>query len=154
MSKEKTCSFFSSLYIKNVQTCRWHPSTMMSFCCGEVLANTISVWFLRMSSIWSWDRSFRSVPWITQALASLNGHVKTLMWALLSFLCLCVNVPYLGLTWLTGMLRRAAMSSTVSLPSEMIPTPLAMALAVIGWSPVTIMTFKNNRNDFLLAATD
>ncbi len=47
---------------------------------------------------------------------------------------------YLGLTWLTGILRRAAMSSTVSLPSEMIPTPLAMALAVMGWSPVTMMT--------------
>lgn len=37
-----------------------------------------------------------------------------------------------GLTWLTGMLSRAAMSSTVSLPSEMIPTPLAMAFAVMG----------------------
>lgn len=34
------------------------------------------------------------------------------------------------------------MSSTVSLPSEMIPTPLAMALAVIGWSPVTMMTLN------------
>lgn len=32
------------------------------------------------------------------------------------------------------------MSSTVSLPSEMMPTPLAMALAVMGWSPVTMMT--------------
>lgn len=47
---------------------------------------------------------------------------------------------YLGLTWLTGMFRRAAMSSTVSLPSEMMPTPLAIALAVMGWSPVTMMT--------------
>ena len=26
------------------------------------------------------------------------------------------------------------------IPSDMIPTPLAMALAVIGWSPVTMMT--------------
>ena len=32
------------------------------------------------------------------------------------------------------------MSSTVSLPSEIMPTPLAMAFAVIGWSPVTMMT--------------
>lgn len=48
---------------------------------------------------------------------------------------------YLGLTSLMGMLRRAAMSSMVSLPSEMMPTPLAMALAVIGWSPVTMMTY-------------
>ena len=32
------------------------------------------------------------------------------------------------------------MSSTVSLPSEMIPTLFAMALAVMGWSPVTMMT--------------
>ena len=30
---------------------RWHPSTMMSFCCGDVLANTISVWYIRISSI-------------------------------------------------------------------------------------------------------
>lgn len=52
---------------------------------------------------------------------------------------------YLGLTWLTGMLSRAAISSTVSLPSEMMPTPLAMALAVIGWSPVTMITWNANR---------
>lgn len=32
------------------------------------------------------------------------------------------------------------MSSTVSLPSEMIPTLDAMALAVMGWSPVTMIT--------------
>ena len=57
-------------------TCLWQPSTMISFCCGEVLAKTISVWFLSMSSIWSWLRSFRSVPWITQALASLNNTDK------------------------------------------------------------------------------
>ena len=38
------------------------------------------------------------------------------------------------------MPSRAAMSSTVSLPSEMMPTDLAMALAVMGWSPVTMMT--------------
>merc|ERR1712110_1208502 len=34
----------------------------------------------------------------------------------------------------------AAMSSTVSCPSEMMPTERAMALAVMGWSPVTMMT--------------
>merc|ERR1719433_1554917 len=33
-----------------------------------------------------------------------------------------------------------AMSSTVSWPSEMMPTDLAIALAVMGWSPVTMMT--------------
>ena len=32
------------------------------------------------------------------------------------------------------------MSSTVSLPSEMMPTLAAMALAVMGWSPVTMIT--------------
>ncbi len=40
------------------------------------------------------------------------------------------------------MFSLAAISSTVSLPSEMIPTPLAMALAVIGWSPVTMITYN------------
>lgn len=56
-----------------VSTCLWQPSTMISFCCGEVLAKTISVWYLRMSSSCSGARSFRSPPWTTQALASLEG---------------------------------------------------------------------------------
>ena len=54
-----------------------------------------------------------------------------------------LGTPHLGLTWLTGMLSRAAMSSTVSLPSDIMPTPLAMALAVIGWSPVTMITWQD-----------
>lgn len=37
------------------------------------------------------------------------------------------------------------MSSTVSLPSEMMPTLAAMALAVIGWSPVTMITCRWNQ---------
>ena len=37
------------------------------------------------------------------------------------------------------------MSSTVSLPSEMMPTLAAMALAVMGWSPVTMITCKGNQ---------
>lgn len=44
------------------------------------------------------------------------------------------------------------MSSTVSLPSEMMPTPLAMALAVIGWSPVTMMTCNKKWENLLTAA--
>ena len=44
------------------------------------------------------------------------------------------------------------MSSTVSLPSEMIPTPLAMALAVMGWSPVTMMTCGRKEDNLLNAA--
>lgn len=52
---------------------------------------------------------------------------------------------HLGLTSETGTLRRAAMSSTVSLPSEMIPTPLAIALAVMGWSPVTMITCRDSQ---------
>lgn len=38
--------------------CRWQPSTMISFCCGEVLANTISVWFFRISSSCSLEISW------------------------------------------------------------------------------------------------
>lgn len=53
---------------------------------------------------------------------------------------ICEQNTHLGLTWLRGMSSLSAMSSTVSLPSEMMPTPLAMALAVIGWSPVTMIT--------------
>lgn len=44
------------------------------------------------------------------------------------------------------------MSSTVSLPSEMMPTPLAMALAVIGWSPVTMMTCNKKQDNLVNAA--
>ena len=55
--------------------------------------------------------------------------------------------PHLGLTWLTGMLSLAAMSSTVSLPSDMMPTPLAMALAVMGWSPVTMITCEKEKRE-------
>lgn len=48
---------------------------------------------------------------------------------------------YLLLTCSTGMPFLRAISSTVSLPSEMIPTLAAIAFAVIGWSPVTIITW-------------
>lgn len=64
------------------------------------------------------------------------------------------TITHLGLTWLRGMFSLSAMSSTVSLPSEMMPTPLAMALAVIGWSPVTMITWPetespiNNRRHY------
>lgn len=44
------------------------------------------------------------------------------------------------------------MSSTVSFPSEMMPTPLAMALAVIGWSPVTMMTCDEEEDNLSNAA--
>lgn len=40
------------------------------------------------------------------------------------------------------------MSSTVSLPSEMMPTLAAMALAVMGWSPVTMITCGKSSTPF------
>lgn len=43
------------------------------------------------------------------------------------------------------------MSSTVSLPSEMIPTLAAMALAVMGWSPVTMITCWGGDRQTLVA---
>lgn len=60
-------------------TCLWQPSTMMSFCWGEVRAKTISVWFCRISSICSEVKSLRSVPWMTQALASLRRDEGTVV---------------------------------------------------------------------------
>ena len=51
--------------------CRWHPSTMISFCWGDVRANTISEWLHRTSSIWAGVMSLKSIPWITAARASL-----------------------------------------------------------------------------------
>merc|ERR550532_36323 len=71
----------------------WQPSTMISFCWGEVLANTISVWYIRISSI---------------------------CFSLMSLISL-------GLTSLTSTPFLAATSSTVSVPSEMIPTDLGTA---------------------------
>lgn len=55
---------------------------------------------------------------------------------------------YFRFTWSTGTRRRAAMSSTVSLPSEMMPTLAAMALAVMGWSPVTMITWRKASTPF------
>lgn len=50
-------------------------------------------------------------------------------------------IQHLLLTCSTGMRFLSAMSSTVSLPSVMMPTLAAIALAVIGWSPVTMTTW-------------
>ena len=55
----------------------------------------------------------------------------------------CLVWPYLGFTSSTGTPRSAATSSIVRLPSEMMPTPRAMALAVMGWSPVTMITWNS-----------
>merc|ERR1719331_3243941 len=46
---------------------RWQPSTMISFCCGEVLAKTISVWYIRISSRAFSERSLISPPCTTAA---------------------------------------------------------------------------------------
>src|SRR6218665_961677 len=51
----------------------------------------------------------------------------------------CID-EYLGSTSSTGTPLLLAMSSTVLFPCEMIPTCLAIAFAVMGWSPVTIIT--------------
>ena len=67
-------SFTPSPVTATIWPWRWQPSTMISFCWGEVLANTISLWFLRMSSIWAGVMSLRSVPWTTQAWASLESE--------------------------------------------------------------------------------
>merc|ERR1711953_1440655 len=55
---------------------RWQPSTMINFCWGEVLANTISVWYIRISSICFSLMSLISPPWTTQALASLGDDTN------------------------------------------------------------------------------
>merc|ERR1712110_1135541 len=82
----------------------------------EVLAKTISVWYIRISSRAFSERSLISPPCTTAAIASLRLTSDT-------------GIPFL-----------VAMSSTVSVPSEMIPTERAIALAVMGWSPVTMIT--------------
>jgi hypothetical protein len=43
------------------------------------------------------------------------------------------------------------MSSTVSLPSEIMPTLAAMALAVMGWSPVTMITWRGTSRPLTLS---
>jgi len=57
--------------------CLWHPSTMMSFCCGDVRANTISVWLASTSSIWAGVMSRRSLPCTTHAFASLQRRYSS-----------------------------------------------------------------------------
>lgn len=128
------------------RTSRWQLSTITSFCWGLVRANTISGWVRSTSTSSDGSMSFSCMPLITQARASLGrkvgGHHH---WGL--SLGRAWEDPwgepkgaYFRLTWSTGTRRRAAMSSTVSLPSEMMPTLAAIALAVMGWSPVTIIT--------------
>ncbi len=56
-----------------VFTRRWQLSTIISFCWGEVLANTISGWFRSASSNSSLLISFSWPPLITQARASLHA---------------------------------------------------------------------------------
>jgi len=51
---------------------RWHPSTMISFCCGDVRAKTISSWYFRILSNSLGDNSFKRPPWITAARASIG----------------------------------------------------------------------------------
>lgn len=76
--KGPTCAHTRTQTRSRPLTCLWQPSTMMSFCWGEVRANTISVWFLSRSSRYSELMSFRSEPCTTQALASLgNTHTQT-----------------------------------------------------------------------------
>lgn len=48
---------------------------MMSFCWGEVRANTISLWFCRISSSCSEFMFFRSEPCTTMALTSLKEAI-------------------------------------------------------------------------------
>lgn len=74
---------------------------------------------------------------------NISAKLRHMSWKTWRHLRLNKKTTYLGFTWLNGMLRRSAMSSTVSFPSEMMPTPLAMALAVIGWSPVTMITWAH-----------
>ena len=50
-----------------------------------------------------------------------------------------------GLTWEIGSFNSSAKSSTVLLPAEMIPTDLAIVLAVTGWSPI----FKKDKLEIM-----
>mmetsp|Transcript_39307 Transcript_39307/g.99062 ORF Transcript_39307/g.99062 Transcript_39307/m.99062 type:complete len:280 (-) Transcript_39307:1742-2581(-) len=106
-------SFTPSPVTATTDLARWLPSTITSFCCGEVRANTI--WgYSSTRSRSSSDMSLSCEPVTTMALA------------------------WLGSTSSTGTPRFLAMSSTVS--SVMMFTCRAIALAVMGWSPVTMMT--------------
>lgn len=53
-------------------TCLWQPSTMISFCWGDVRAKTISACSRRISSSCSALISFSSIPFTTAAVASLT----------------------------------------------------------------------------------
>mmetsp|Transcript_49857 Transcript_49857/g.69207 ORF Transcript_49857/g.69207 Transcript_49857/m.69207 type:complete len:204 (-) Transcript_49857:851-1462(-) len=93
---------------------RWKPSTMRSFCWGDVRAKTICS-NLMMASSWSSVMSRSWSPLITTALQSseLMSH---------------------------GCLPCSSASVSAVGTSRMMPTCWAMALAVMGWSPVTITT--------------
>src|SRR6218665_1786454 len=79
-----------------------------------------------------------------------NGHVSYSM----RFTIMRIHglLYYLGSTSSTDIPILRAMSSAVPLPGEMIPTALAMALAVMGWSPVTMMTLMPASRHLLTAS--
>jgi len=52
--------------------CLWQLSAMISFCCGDMRANTISEWLRRISSMSAGVMSRRSEPWTTHAFAFLH----------------------------------------------------------------------------------
>jgi len=72
-------SFTPSPVTATMAPWRWHPSTMISFCWGEVRANTISGWLRSMSSISAGVMSRRSLPWTTHAFAFL---LTSTLWTL------------------------------------------------------------------------
>jgi hypothetical protein len=61
---------------------------------------------------------------------------------------------HLGLTWLTATPRFSAKSSLVSSAGEMMPTPRMMALAVMEWSPVSMITCKQRTVVTMQATTN
>jgi len=59
---------------------RWQPSTMMSFCWGDVRAKTISACSLSTRSICAGVMSRRSDPWTTYARVSLTDSARPPTW--------------------------------------------------------------------------
>lgn len=68
----KPCSVCVCDLCQACLTCLWQPSTMISFCWGDVRAKTISACSRRIASSCSELMSFSSIPFTTAAVASLQ----------------------------------------------------------------------------------
>ena len=112
-------------------------------CCLPSETNIYKKNYLNMLSNWSWSKSAKSAPWMTIALANFGSRSRAgtrILSAISSMVSLSLFETEFVSSESTIWPRINLLNPYFQLPSEMMPTVLAIALAVMGWSPVTMTT--------------